>query len=66
MRFLGLELEDAVPDAKTLWLYREALAKAGAVEELFDLFDEFLKNKGYLARGGPPAAPGFTALRARA
>src|SRR5467141_3701279 len=45
MRFLGLELEDAVPDAKTLWLYREALAKAGAVEEL-------LKNKGYLAMGG--------------
>src|ERR1700682_705738 len=37
MRFLGLELEDAVPDAKTLWLYREALAKAGAVKELFDL-----------------------------
>src|ERR1700730_4789909 len=34
MRFLGLKLEDAVPDAKTLWLYREALAKAGAVEEL--------------------------------
>ena len=52
MRFLGLELGDAVPDAKTLWLYREALAKAGAVEELFDLFDGFLKNKGYLARGG--------------
>ena len=52
MRFLGLELEDAVPDAKTLWLYREALAKAGAVEELFDLFDGFLKNKGYLAMGG--------------
>ena len=22
------------------------------MEELFDLFDEFLKNKGYLARGG--------------
>ena len=27
-RFLGLGLEDAVPDAKTLWRYREALAKA--------------------------------------
>jgi len=52
LRFLGLELEDAVPDAKTLWLYREAVAKAGAVEELFDLFDGFLKNKGYLAMGG--------------
>src|ERR1700720_1956572 len=54
MRFLGLGLEDAVPDAKTktLWLYREALAKAGGVEELFDLFDGFLKDKGYLAMGG--------------
>jgi transposase, IS5 family len=30
MRFLGLGFEEAVPDAKTLWLYREALAKAGA------------------------------------
>ena len=48
-RFLGLGLEDAVFDAKTPWLYREALAKAGAVEELFDLFDGFLKDKGYLA-----------------
>jgi len=52
MRFLGLGIEDAVPDAKTLWLYREALAKAGAVEELFDLFDAYLKDKGYLAMGG--------------
>src|SRR5467141_770764 len=45
MRFLGLGLEDAVPDAKTLWLYREALAKAGAVEELFDLFDGVLEGQ---------------------
>src|SRR3984893_12051220 len=52
MRFLGLELEDTVPDAKTLWLYREALGKAGAVEELFDLFDGFLKDKGYLPWAG--------------
>ncbi|AAW59783.1 transposase (plasmid) [Gluconobacter oxydans 621H] len=37
MRFVGLGLEDAVPDAKTLWLYREALARAGAVEALFDV-----------------------------
>ena len=52
VRFLGLGFEDTVPDAKTLWLYREALAKAGAAEELFDLFDDFLKDKGYLAMGG--------------
>ena len=29
MRFLGLGLEDRVPDAKTVWLYREHLAQAG-------------------------------------
>ena len=52
MRFLGLGLEDAVPDATTFWLYREALAKAGAVEAAVRSFDGFLKNKGYLARGG--------------
>ncbi len=28
MRFLGLGLEDKVPDAKTVWLYREQLARA--------------------------------------
>jgi len=50
MRFLDLGIEDAVPGAKTLWLYREALAKADAVEELFGLFDAYLKDKGYLAR----------------
>ena len=52
MRFAGLGLEDAVPDAKTLWLYREALAKAGAVGGLFNQFDSYLKEQGYLAMGG--------------
>jgi IS5 family transposase len=52
MRFLGLGLEDTIPDATTLWLYREALAKAGAVEELFDAFDGYLSEQGYLAKGG--------------
>ena len=51
MRFLGLAIEDAVPDAKTLWLYREALVKAGAVEELFDLFDAHLKGQGLPRHG---------------
>ena len=52
MRFLGLGLEDKVPDAKTVWMYREQLAQAGAVEGLFDRFDAFLKAAGYLAMGG--------------
>ena len=52
MRFLGLGLEDAVPDATTVWLFREALAKAGLVKKLFERFDRYLDCKGYIARGG--------------
>ena len=52
MRFLGLGLEDGVPDATTLWLYREALVKAGMVETLFCMFDAFLREQGYKAMGG--------------
>ena len=52
MRFLGLGLEDRVPDAKTVWLYREHFAQAGVIEALFDAFDGFLKKRGYLAMGG--------------
>ena len=52
MRFLGLTLADPVPDAKTIWLYREALAKVGAIETLFNAFDAYLREGGYLAMGG--------------
>ena len=52
MRFLGLGLGDRVPDAKTVWLYRETLAKAGKMDDLFALFDGYLARQGYIARGG--------------
>src|SRR5271156_121220 len=52
MRFIGLALHDPVPDAKTIWLYREQLARAGAVERLFARFDVMLRAKGWLAMGG--------------
>ncbi len=52
MRFLGIGLGDRVPDAKTVWLYREALAKAGKMDDLFALFDGYLARQGYIARGG--------------
>ena len=52
MRFLGLGLEDRVPDAKTVWLYRERLAQAGEIEGLFEDFDGYLEQRGYLAMGG--------------
>jgi transposase, IS5 family len=52
MRFVGLELHESVPDAKTIWLYREQLKRAGAIETLFQRFDAVLTAKGYLAMGG--------------
>ena len=52
MRFLDLGLEDPVPDATTVWLFREAVAKAGLVAQLFVLFNQHLEAKGYIARGG--------------
>ena len=52
IRFLGLGLEDKVPDAKTVWLYREQLTQAGAIEALFEDFDGYLEDQGYLAIGG--------------
>lgn len=52
MRFLGLGLEDRVPDATTVWLYREQLVQAEVVDELFDAFDAHLKAQGWLAMGG--------------
>ncbi|MDE2167586.1 MAG: transposase [Alphaproteobacteria bacterium] len=52
MRFVGLELSDRVPDAKTIWLYRELLAQVGAFEHLFEQFDAMLRDQGWLAMGG--------------
>jgi transposase, IS5 family len=52
MRFLGLGLGDVVPDANTIWTFREALKKADAVEALFRRFDETLRSAGFLAMSG--------------
>lgn len=52
MRFLGLGLADPVPDANTIWTFREALKRAGAVAVLFQHFDAALRAAGYLAMGG--------------
>ena len=52
MRFLGLRLGDTVPDAKTIWLFREHLSQARAGENLFARFDKHLTKAGYLAMGG--------------
>jgi transposase, IS5 family len=52
MRFLGLSLSDTVPDAKTIWLFRERLSEKGIIDKLFNRFDSYLHDKGLLALGG--------------
>jgi len=52
MRFLGLSIGDRVPDAKTIWLFREKLKESGVFSELFLEFDRFLKNNGFEAKKG--------------
>ena len=52
MRFLGLQIESRVPDAKTIWLFRERLKELNLVEELFERFHEQLAAQGYVAKAG--------------
>ncbi len=52
MRFAGLALHDPVPDAKTIWLYREQLTRVGALGRAFERFDAMLCERGYLAMAG--------------
>ena len=41
-----------MPDATTIWLFREALAQAGLIDKLFERFGQHLEAEGYIARGG--------------
>jgi len=50
-RFLGMELGEKSPDAKTIWLFKEQLGKEG-LRELFDLFNQNLVVKGVVKREG--------------
>jgi IS5 family transposase len=50
-RFLGMELGEKSPDAKTIWLFKEKLGKDG-MRELFDLFNEKLAGLGVVKREG--------------
>jgi IS5 family transposase len=52
MRFLELGLADPVPDANTIWSFREALKKADAIDALFARFDTALREAGFLAMSG--------------
>lgn len=52
IRFLKLDLNDEVPDEKTIWSYRGVLTTSGILEKLFKKFDYYLEKKGYGASSG--------------
>ncbi len=52
MRFLDLAIEDSVPDARTIWLFREQLKEFKLVEKLFADFDRYLAESGFEAKKG--------------
>ena len=52
MAFLGLSLADTIPDATTVWLFRQHLTDAGLIEALFERFDGYLRTHGYQAKRG--------------
>ena len=51
-RFLGLGLGDKVPDAKSIWRFRDVLSKSGKARGMFDLFNAMLKGQGVITRRG--------------
>lgn len=52
MRFLGLGINENVPDAKTIWLFRDNLTKGSMIEKLFDYLDKQLDKDGIIVHKG--------------
>lgn len=52
MRFLDLSLSERVPDAKTIWLFRENLKELDLIDSIFKGFDKYLREQGFIAQKG--------------
>jgi hypothetical protein len=60
-RFLGLEHEGRIPDAKTIWKFRQRLGPEG-MEAVFLAFDGLLREKNLLTTRGTIADASFVEL----
>jgi transposase, IS5 family len=52
MRFLGLEFGDSIPDARTVWAFREELKEHDLIDSLFAKFNEALTGQGVEMKSG--------------
>jgi transposase, IS5 family len=51
-RFLGLTLNDNVPDEKTVWDFKDSIAQNSMEKELFSVFHSRLEENGLIAHEG--------------
>lgn len=52
-RFLEIsEYTPAIPDAKTIWLFKDTLSKANGYQELFTTFEKELESQGIISHEG--------------
>ncbi|MBK8039634.1 MAG: transposase [Verrucomicrobiaceae bacterium] len=60
--FLGLRIGDVIPDAKTIWDFKQRLEESGreGSRKLFDAFNLQLEAQGYIAREGSIIDASFT------
>lgn len=49
---VGLGVINNIPDATTIAFFRKRLRKAEVIEELFEMFDTYLRSQGLQSRGG--------------
>jgi len=52
MNFLDFAFDTRVPDAKTIWLFRDRLEKHDLVKGIFLRFDTYLRENGFEAKKG--------------
>jgi hypothetical protein len=50
--FVCLGVMNDIPDATTVAFIRERLRKANVIDELFEIFESYLRDQGLEARGG--------------
>jgi IS5 family transposase len=62
MRFLGLKLAGDVPDARTVWAFREALKEHRLVEALFARLNQALADLGVELKSGQIVDATFVAV----
>jgi len=48
-RLIGIDANQSAPDFTTIWKYENKLSRLGYIDLMFERFDRFLIEKGYVA-----------------